>query len=204
MTRKRDTQPETLLATVIRALERGDYQSGREAVRSLLAHGPLLAFETLSKELKREPPFPSEEVSRTVDELLAFLRSIVGTQGQRLSHGISLNEVTFTATTSAVAGPSRATRVSSFQTRHHVVCVASGSTRDLAVLQFVLLIRMVGLGNVQVCAAAPECPRLFVKTYRREFCSVTCQKRVQKRKLRQQERERRERLARKRERRKGA
>ena len=204
MTRKRDTQPETLLTTVIRALERGDYQSGREAVLSLLAHGPLLAFETLIKELNREPPFPSKEVSRTVDELLAFLRSIVGTQGQRHSHGISLNEpVTFTATTSAVAGRFRATRVSSFQIRHHVVCAASGSTRDLVVLQFVLLIRMVGLGNVQVCAA-PECPRLFVKTYRREFCSVTCQKRVQKRKLRQQERERLERLARKRERRKGA
>jgi hypothetical protein len=57
------------------------------------------------------------------------------------------------------------------------------------VLQLVMLLDRVGLSAVRRCGAA-DCRRLFVKTYRREFCSERCQKRAHKRKVRQEERER--------------
>ena len=61
---------------------------------------------------------------------------------------------------------------------------ATGSVRDLAVLQFERLLDLVGLQNVQACGA-DACPHLFVKTYRREFCSERCQKRMYKRRQRE-------------------
>ena len=61
-----------------------------------------------------------------------------------------------------------------------MTCFAEAAdTRDLVVLQLVLLLHTVGLHNIRFCAA-PDCPgpHLFVKSYRREFCSVRCQKRT--------------------------
>ena len=64
-------------------------------------------------------------------------------------------------------------------------------------MQTVLLLHEVGLANVLECAA-PDCQRLLVKVYRREFCSVQCQKRINARKQRQTAPEQKERLARRR------
>ena len=66
------------------------------------------------------------------------------------------------------------------------LAVASWDVFDLVALQLVLLVQRVGLRNVRAC---PDCRRVFVKTYRRTFCSKRCQKRAQQRRLRQKERE---------------
>ena len=77
--------------------------------------------------------------------------------------------------------------------------VDSTDVRNVVVLQLVMLLNEVGLHNVRVCGA---CPRLFVKTYRREFCSVQCQQRKYKRIKRQWTKEQKERQAAARRRRK--
>ena len=59
----------------------------------------------------------------------------------------------------------------------------SGTARDLVILQFFALLQVVGVENIHACQA-PDCPRIFVKTYRRDFCSAKCQTRTNKRKQR--------------------
>ncbi len=79
--------------------------------------------------------------------------------------------------------------------------VESSDVRNVVMLQMVMLLHEVGLQNVRVCGVA-DCQRLFVKTYRREFCSVRCQQRNYKRIKRQWTKEQKERQAAARRRRK--
>ena len=60
------------------------------------------------------------------------------------------------------------------------VTVDSQTIYDLALLNLMFLLHEVGLRQVRMCEA-PDCQHLFVKTYRREFCSKRCQQRQNKR-----------------------
>ena len=59
----------------------------------------------------------------------------------------------------------------------------TGELLEVARLKLVWLVQTVGLEQVRVCRAE-NCTRLFVKTYRREFCSTRCQDRDNKAKQR--------------------
>ena len=77
---------------------------------------------------------------------------------------------------------------SPFSEKERVVLMGEGPLRELLLLQLLMLLEQVGLGNVRACDAA-DCQRIFVKTYRRTFCSLKCQRRAIKRRLRQAARE---------------
>jgi hypothetical protein len=70
-------------------------------------------------------------------------------------------------------------------------------------LQLVLLLHTVGLRNVWKCSA-PDCARLFIKTYRRAFCSPRCQKRAYMRTTWQAAREQEEKMRTRRQRQRAA
>jgi hypothetical protein len=145
----------------------------------------LLCPEAIAREREEteRPPLQPDDALALRAVLLQLLRSTVR-QGQfeRPSTGIgTYYAITFSAR--LIDG--------------HVVIAASGHVKDLIVLQMVLLLHEVGLKNVRECTA-PDCQRLFVKVYRREFCSVQCQKRINTRNQRQIAREQKERLARRR------
>jgi hypothetical protein len=203
MARKRHTKTraETVLGDVIRVLEQddsaldGDERAQRDvlfayrgALLDVLAYGPLFCEDALLRATDDEKSF---DVLNLRARFLQLLRSAVrlGEIG-RPSTDISLyRHVTFKA--QLVDGLA------------HITADA-GQVDDLIVLQLILLLQTVGLKNVRLCSA-PDCPhpdrpsrRLYVKTYRREFCSVQCQKRVYARAKRQQDRERKERRARQR------
>ena len=167
---------------MIAGLENESPTTYRGAVLALLSGGPLLCPETLLKELQQ----PAGEQwdagvmrgdSLVRAELLAFLRQTVRNENTgAVGYGISINgSVQF----SAIAAGRR------------VTCFAEGAMRDVVVLQMLLLLDRVGLSNVRLCSVG-DCQRLFVKTYRREFCSARCQQRDYKRKLRQRTREQQE------------
>jgi hypothetical protein len=163
MPRKRYMPPEDLLQETIAQLENDEAPRGhRAALQALLSAGPLLCSDALLSTLQERDVEPWVEIRA---ELLAFLRSIVRQKGQgRFSPTVSLYQhVNFSAIASDDA--------------QLVACAAEGSVRDLVVLQLVLLLHEVGLGQVRICEA-PDCDRLFVKAYRREFCSTRCQKRT--------------------------
>jgi len=180
MPRKRYAAPEQILRSVIDALERG---SARDAVLLLLEHGPLLTPEAYAAERDRLAPElfghdddgrPIFEVSVVGGELLAFLRDLVrGQDSGRLAQGIWLKGA-------KLRGRAAGGRVS---------LSVDGPMREAAILQLALLVYTVGVGNVRICSAS-DCPRLYVKTYRREYCSKRCQKRAQMREYREQIRER--------------
>jgi hypothetical protein len=121
--------------------------------------GPLLCSHDTYAALERWSP---DDVALVRAELLAFLRSLVGRRGtDRFSQGIgTLHPVTFSA-------------VASGGSVHPFV---EGDVRDVLVLQFVTLLQVVGIESVRACRA-PECGRLFVRRYRREYCSRRCQNR---------------------------
>jgi len=78
-----------------------------------------------------------------------------------------------------------------------------GTRRNVAIVQLAFLVDRVGLRNVRVCGVW-DCPHFFVKTYRKEFCSVQCQKKHYMRNLRARERAHQERRRAQRQRLKGA
>jgi hypothetical protein len=188
MSRKRYL-PQEILQKVIAALERDDNWSHQRAVLDLLRHGPLFVDEATV----RGPQMST--VSEVRAELLRFLRVIVG--GGYMPEIATHRSVTFEA-------------------RAHegrVSCEVRGDGRDLVILQLVTLLQIVGLPSIRVCPApnphggAPPgapCGRLFVKTYRRTYCSSQCQKRAYMRQRRQNERLKREQAARRRLIQKGA
>lgn len=201
MKRKRYVHPEAVLNATIAALEMDDgplkgrvvgdvawslLRSYQKALLDLLSMGPLLCVETWLRETAHpDASLTPEDTLLIRAELLALIRNTIRGQSSPIS-----------------TSPSRL----SFSVRPNdtgrVTIAADGTTRDVIILQFVMLLQHVGLANVRMCLA-PDCGRVFVKTYRREFCSVQCQKRVNARKQRQQARERRERQARTRRLRKG-
>jgi hypothetical protein len=188
MTRKRDTPPEALLQRVIRDLEqsnRVNHPSHHRAVLALLAEGPLMCSDAVLREITQ--PHPERSLWRA--ELIAFLRTLVREEG-RVSYGrlTTSSGLTF----SAHLADGRVTLLTD-----------SRDMRDVVVLQLMLLLHAVGLRNVRICGAAEPggCQHLFVKTYRREFCSARCQQRDYKRRLRQRQREQKEQQTRTRRRR---
>ena len=141
------THEAALLDLVIGAIEDAENDHGHtEALTRLLRHGPVVCHE-------RDP----EPAALLRLELLAFLRSIVrdSADGRESYAGIELSRIRLTA------------RVNSDR-QGRVQLSASGAARDLVKLQLVTLLQMVGLRNVRQCAA-PDCQRIFVKQYRREF-----------------------------------
>lgn len=183
MKTKRDTSPEVLLQRVIKGLEEDNPSADRKAVLALLSQGPLLCSDAVRRELER----PDPELVDWRAQLIQFLRTLVRLQGLESTQAQigTLGYMTFTG---RLAGG-------------RVTFEAGGKyVRDFVVLQLVLLLQTVGLRNVRKCAST-DCKHLFVKTYRREFCSVRCQARDYKRKIRLRQREEKERQIRVRRRR---
>lgn len=182
------TKQEALLSRVVSALESDDGALEREAearsvvaayrtaLRDLLSQGPLLCSEAVLRELESRTQLTPPDVINLRAELLQFVRSAVrGGQVSRPSSPVTTAaQVSFDV---------------QWATRSPAVIGANGTTRDLVVVQFVLLIQEVGLHSVRECSAT-DCRRLYVKVYRREFCSPRCQKRINTRKQRQHARER--------------
>ncbi len=174
----RDTLPEALLQRVITGLEDDRPSRHRGAVLALLSEGPLLCSDTFRKELEQPAVehwdggvVRGDAVVRA--ELLAFLRQTVRNEGTgAVGYGISIHQ---TITFSAIA------------TGRRVTCAAEGRMRDVTIVQLLLLLDRVGLSNIRLCKVG-NCHRLFVKTYRREFCSVRCQQRENKRQQRENKR----------------
>jgi hypothetical protein len=176
---------EAVLGEVIASLESDEPRRHRFAGMTLLSRGPLFCSDALLAEIQH-----ASDWTLTRAELLAFLRAIVRHAGEgQFSGGISLLGLT-TFYANVADG--------------QVSPAAEGTVRDLAILQLVMLLDRFGVKKIRECSVA-DCQRLFVKTYRREFCSVTCQKRAYKRLERQRQREREElRLVRLRRRREAA
>lgn len=182
---KRDTLPDVLLGKVVQDLQDDRPSRHRRAVLALLGEGPLLCSEALLREIEEPAVEPYDEGPiKTAEvvgmEVLRFLQGLVPVDGKGVaSDRIQLRDpVEFSA---LVAGG-----------RYDVV--ADGPLRELAVLQLMLVLDRVGLGNVRKCLAA-DCRRIFVKTYRRGFCSTRCQQRHTKRESRRKDREDQEREA---------
>ena len=68
------------------------------------------------------------------------------------------------------------------QVREYGWCVVA-TPDNLALVQWCLLLAAAGVVAIRRCQA-PECGRLFVREYRRVFCSRTCQRRVNGRRRR--------------------
>lgn len=182
--------PEALLNQLIdaiegdpRALEEGKQSAARfiatyqSAFRRVLTEGPIACSPTPDQ-------VPVEELDTTRAELQNLFRSALrGARIQRPSDPIAFAyDVRITA--EIVGGDVR--------------LAATGDGRDLLLLQVVLLLDRVGLSTVRECGAL-GCGRLFVKAYRREYCSVRCQRRVYMRARRENERRVRERRRRRRQ-----
>lgn len=195
MTRKRDTLPEALLQLVIEEIEtseepssggkvqpdtpayerlrastlRGALVTYRGAMLALLGGGPLLCTPT------EEPDDATILLVRA--ELIALLRQAVRLrESGHAGYGIAL-----------LAPPQFSLRLDG----HRALVGATGSFRDLVVLQLVWLLEHVGLAHVRQCAA-PDCSHLYVKSYRKEFCSRRCERRTSKRRERHAAREKHE------------
>lgn len=163
--------------------ERSRLAAYRGVLLKLLKNGPLDIGGDRAYEWSAEDALNTRAVT------LQFLRSAVRESASTsipIRHGIN-----FVANTS-VSG--------------RVALGANGDTEDLVILQLVMLLSHVGLHNVRICkaadcgspagtVAAPSSRRMYVKTYRREFCSAQCQKRVYMRQRRENERRSRERRA---------
>jgi hypothetical protein len=176
MARKRDISPDKALQRVITALETSDTlndPSHHDAIRSLVLGGPFVVNATYRAALAR----PHPEVSLWRAELVQYLRTLVQTHDHRQVMGTLLTNDQPGSGSLTTTGPFRFSatlvngRVSS--------TVDSQSIRDVAILNLHYRLLEVGLRNIRRCAD-PKCRRLFVKTYRREFCSVTCQARRNK------------------------
>jgi hypothetical protein len=177
------TFPEKLLSEVISGLEEGGAKAA-EAVGDLFEWGPLL-----SKWRAGQAPWSPEHRGHVARELLDFVRAIVH-YGSAEAFLVDLR----------TSGPM--TFGGSVNEGKVTIDVEGEHLRDVAVLQFIILLKQVGLRNVRACGA-PDCERVYVKVNRRLFCSPQCQKRVYAREMRGRQRELRERRRRARHRRQG-
>jgi hypothetical protein len=188
VTRKRRsgiTVSEALLAKVIRVIEGDDsplddpdlilpmLRVYHSTFMDLLEYGPLDCVDAVAQERPTGLGLQPGEVGELRANLMQFLESTV--------RGSASTPITASAAFTARLVDGRAT------------VAATGPIRDLIVLQLVMLVQEVGLANVHACKA-PDCHRIFVKVYRRAFCSVQCQKRFNTREQRRNAKERRARL----------
>jgi len=167
--------PDALLQDVITWLESERDTAHRGALLLLLARGPLwcgVAVVDLSE-------WDTPRVTALRDDVLAYLRSLVVHADDWTAEIEIRQPVRFSANVEHRAAPTS-------KTSNGVAVGVEGDPRDLVILQLQQVIQAVGLRNIAKCAAA-DCPHLFVKWYRRECCSIRCQKRHYKRQARQQE-----------------
>lgn len=158
------------MLTALEADDTLNHPSHHQAIRDLVLGGPLHVNETYRAALKT----PDPEVSGWRAELVQFLRTLVRTAG-RTSWSELVTHHGFKFSGALIDG--------------RVFCtVDSRSIRDLAILHLMLRLQEVGLRNVRFCKA-PDCRHLFVKTYRREYCSKRCQLRHNKQIHRQLDRD---------------
>jgi hypothetical protein len=167
--------PRATLTKVLRLLERDRVNDGRAVVGALLGQGPLLTSDALLREMG-DDQLSVEDLAVLIAELRAFLRSIVRRRGHGFGEPIGTHRL---LSWRAAAG----------EVGDDMAIAAEGTSRDLVIQQFVLLLLEVGLSQVRICAA-PTCERAFVKTWRREFCSLRCQKRTNTARNRRVKRER--------------
>jgi hypothetical protein len=192
---RRDALGRDLLFRVIRGLEADDsalrsdlepahafaarilptLRGYHDACVDLLQHGPFVCTEAVAREQRRDADaIPPLEMTALRADLLELLRNTV-----RMRAG----------------GPPPARRptpsviLSACLVDGQVRVAAEGTSRELLYLQLFSLLQAVGLANVRACAA-PECGRLYVRTYSRMFCSTRCQKRINTRTQRRRQRDR--------------
>jgi hypothetical protein len=182
MTTKRDITPEVVLQRLIPALEREplDLAVARRTLRGLLAQGPIRFADEVLQQFD-EWAADALEVGIVYRELLQFLRGAVrlrdlGERGPRPRIEIA------TVTLSLTLERGRLVPAGEAQT---------SSIRSAIVLQLWELVRVVGVNHLRKCTAT-DCARLFVKLYRRKFCSATCERRTNKRALRARARDQRQ------------
>lgn len=192
MVRKRYTSPAALLTDVIGMLEAEEPRRHRPALLALLTHGPL---QSPAAARERSPvALPEYEVATIRAELLRLLRDVVRSQVT----GRLAEPMHFDGPLAVTFGPADGGRVA---------CHVDGPTRTVIAWQLLMLLDAIGLPQVHRCPApstargAPPgttCGRLFVKTFRRAYCSARCQKRHYMRVRRQQDHEHQARQARRR------
>lgn len=166
--RKRDTDQASTLALVVQGIESESGRRQRSALLTLLLGGPMFVDHDAYKAIDT---WPDDTLERA--ELMQFLRTILRLRGSGLPASMStLDRVTVTA----------------YGQGARVGCFLAGDPRDLLLLQLAGLLQAVGLQRIHRCPAA-GCSRMFVKVYRRRFCSTPCQKRTEKRVNRAAQRE---------------
>jgi len=174
--RKRDALPEVVTwDPPLRAAEKVvdlldgqmDIESHRRAIFYLLTNGPCFAKTEAHEEFNR---LTAVDIARIAQALRIYLRNAVRHELQRIP--IELSGV----------------RVSTIRSGHSAISFMDGPLVGVAGLALMLLLHIAGFQQLWACGA-PDCPRVFVKTYRREFCSERCQKRTYKRRKRQDARE---------------
>ena len=173
MPRKHHTTPEALLRAVIEDLQSDTPKRYESAIRALVSnapfHGPLHCVA-----LRPDRALESDEEGGPLlirAELWAFVREVVRLHDGRadvFGNGIWLND---------------AVRLFGNTAGVHVGFGIEGTRRNVAILQLAFLMERVGMSNVRLCPAG-GCQHVFVKTYRRRFCSIQCQKRDYMRKVR--------------------
>jgi hypothetical protein len=156
-------------------------RDGRFLVRTLLLNGPLDTTTAYEREMGAER-LTLENLTELIAALRQFVRTVVRSRREPFAYSpIGLyGPLTFRALVNA----DETIRVG-----------VEGTIRELVILQLVFLLHEVGLSQVRMCTA-PQCDRIFVRSYRQEFCSLACQKRTNKARLRQVKREREEQRAR--------
>jgi hypothetical protein len=177
MPRKHHTSDEALLHTVIEDLQSETPTRYAGALRALVSQGPLHCVALRPDQGNEREAEGGSLLIRA--ELWAFLRHMVLSKGHPeafAGNGISMDSIRLFGNT---ASP-------------HITLGIEATRRNVAILQLAFLVERVGLANVRPCGGS-DCSRLFVKTYRREFCSTRCQKRhyMRLRRAKEQEQQRR-------------
>jgi hypothetical protein len=190
MTKKRYS-PESLLQEVITVLETDDGARSGEplsrkvlgayarALEKLLTRGPLSWRSDPAAGIEgAQPPTSLADADQLLmmrAELLQLLRSTVRGAGVKRASSAIWTDKPMAFAVHLIDDDAQ--------------LMASGDIRDVLILQTLMLLHEVGLHNIRTCA----CGRLFVKTYRRTFCSTTCQKRYYMRQRRENDRRKRDR-----------
>jgi hypothetical protein len=149
---------------VIALLEQSDTSSHRRALWKVLTHGP---FYCAPAALDQVETGPAEMVDHIAAVLLRYTRNAVEVEPAHLEP-IDLTGV----------------QLSTIRIAQEALSFTDGPLKGLAAVNWTNLLHMVGLRDIRRCGAS-DCPHLFVKIHRRNFCSERCQKRVYKRRERE-------------------
>jgi hypothetical protein len=171
MPRKRYSDPERTLTSVLHLLEQDDITSARVALSLLFSHGPL------------EAPDFFADVAVDADLITArnALREMV--RWLAVQPGVPLK---WTLTAPLTFGFVMAKRRPVLGL-YRPDAFTTAALVDASRLVFFTAAREVGLANLVPCAA-PDCAHTIVRFHKRTFCSPTCQKRTYMRVRRDNER----------------